>query len=648
MPRQPLRFLLADPGAGKTIMAGLLMKELLARGNLERCLVCCPGGLVEQWQDELWQKFGLRFEMVARHQIEESPSGNPYAKKDFVIGRLDHMSRNDSVQEKLKQTDWDLIVVDEAHKMSASYSGGEISETKRYRLGRLLSDLARNFLLMTATPHNGKEEDFQLFLKLLDSERFEGRFRKKVHRTNTDDLMRRTVKEELRKFDGSRLFPPREALTVTYELTHAEDRLYEEVTNYVRDEFNRAESLKSGRVRTVGFALTVLQRRLASSPEAIYQSLVRRRQRLERKLAEERAAQRAAELRTEPELKRFAEKLRDVDEEQSGEIEEAEEQILDLATAAQTLAELEVEIETLNRLERMAARVRESGSDKKWEELSGLLRDRPEMFDEHGHRRKIIVFTEHRDTLEYLARRIRTILDDPKKVVTITGGMTREARRTTQQSFLNNPTVSVLVATDAAGEGVNLQRANLMVNYDLPWNPNRIEQRFGRIHRIGQESKCYLWNLVAENTREGDVYQTLLRKLERESKALGGRVFDVLGDVFSETPLRDLLVEAIRKGEHGRAPAQVKRELEDILNHDRLLRIVRQQGLAHEALGVERVGGIREDMERADVRRLQPHFIAAFFLEAFRRLGGRVREHEPGRYELPYVPARVFKLSTFT
>lgn len=645
LPRQPLRFLLADdPGAGKTIMAGLLMKELFARGNLERCLVCCPGSLTEQWQDELYQKFGLRFEMVARQQIEESASGNPYAEKDFVIARLDHMSRSDSVQEKLKQTDWDLIVVDEAHKMSASYSGGEISETKRYRLGRLLSGLSRHFLLLTATPHNGKDEDFQLFLKLLDPDRFEGRFRRKTRRPNVEDLMRRTIKEELRRFDGTYLFPPREAFTATYQLSPAEERLYEEVTDYVRDEFNRAESLKSGRVRTVGFALTVLQRRLASSPEAIYRSLVRRRERLQAKLEDEgKRVRQAAEVGQEAELNSLTRQLQDTDEVRSGEIEEAEEQVLDLATAALTLAELEEEIKTLKRLERIAATVRESGRDRKWEELSDLLRDNPQMFDEEGHRRKIIIFTEHRDTLSYLTGRIRRLLGESTRVVTVTGGMTREARKDAQTSFLQDPAVSVLVATDAAGEGVNLQRANLMVNYDLPWNPNRIEQRFGRIHRIGQARKCFLWNLVAENTREGDVYQTLLRKLEKESRALGGRVFDVLGDIFDETPLRALLIQAIRQGEHGRAPARVKQELEEILSHKRLLELLRHEALTQEALTVEQVGNMRGDVEQARLQRLQPHYTATFFVEALRRLGGKVQEREPGRFELSHVPAVVVR-----
>ncbi|MBX6763661.1 MAG: DUF3883 domain-containing protein [Rubrobacteraceae bacterium] len=642
LPQQPLRFLLADdPGAGKTIMAGLLMKELLARSSLERCLVCCPGNLAGQWQDELRQKFGLHFEIVARQQIEQSPGGNPYADRDFVIGRLDHMSRNESVQKLLRGTRWDLIVVDEAHKMSATYSGGEVSKTKRYRLGELLSGLSQNFLLLTATPHNGKEEDFQLFLRLLDRDRFEGYHVNR--RPDVEDLMRRVIKEELRRFDGSRLFPPREALTVTYRLSAAEERLYEEVTEYVREEFNRAEALKRGRARTVGFALTVLQRRLASSPEAIYQSLVRRRERLEAKLEEERKkARRVTEVEQEPGLNELASKLREESDETTGEeTEEAEEQLLDLATAALTLAELEEEIETLRYLERIAYRVRQGNLDRKWEELSKLLRDEPQMFDECGNRRKIIIFTEHRDTLKYLESRIRTLLGESGGVVSVTGGMTPQARKAAQTRFLEDPSVSVLIATDAAGEGINLQATNLMVNYDLPWNPNRLEQRFGRIHRIGQTKKCFLWNLIAENTREGDVYQTLLRKLERESRALGGRVFDVLGELFEETPLSELLVRAVREGESGQAPGKVKRELDKILSHKRLQSLLQREALAHEVLTVEQLFGMRKEVERARLRRLQPHYAASFFVEAFRRLGGRIEKREPGRFEILRVPDMV-------
>src|SRR6478736_3657711 len=300
LPRQPLRFLLADdPGAGKTIMAGLLIKELIVRGDLKRCLIVPPGSLVEQWQDELALKLGLEFEIITRDAIEASRSGNPFAEKSLVIARLDQLSRNDDVQAKLEQTDWDLIVVDEAHKMSAHFFGLETKKTRRYQLGELLGRITRHLLLMTATPHSGKPEDFQLFMALIDPDRFEGKPRAGAKAADAQGLMRRMVKEELLTFEGKPLFPERRAYTVTYPLSPLESRLYDEVTEYVREEMNRADRLKKEgegrRGNVVGFALTVLQRRLASSPEAIYQSLRRRRERLETRLNEERLGRRGRE-----------------------------------------------------------------------------------------------------------------------------------------------------------------------------------------------------------------------------------------------------------------------------------------------------------------------------------------------------------------
>lgn len=636
--QQPLRFLLADdPGAGKTIMAGLLMKELLIRGDMHRCLIVCPGNLAEQWQDELSTKFNLDFEIVTSDRIENSRTGNPFKEINLVIGRLDHLSRNEELQAKLSETDWDLIVCDEAHKMSASFFGAEVKYTKRYRLGQLLGHLTRHFLLMTATPHNGKEEDFQLFLSLLDGDRFEGRYRDGVHLTDTSDLMRRVIKENLVKFNGMPLFPERKAYTVNYQLSPAEAQLYAHVTNYVRDEFNRAEALEEGRRGNVGFALTVLQRRLASSPEAISQSLKRRRERLEARLREEELLRRGAVVEGLPVY--TMDDLDDLDDLPENELEDAEEQVVDRATASQTIAELRAEIEILKTLETEALAVLRSGRDRKWEELSKLLHDNKEMFDAHGHRRKLVIFTEHRDTLKYLQERITTLLGEPDAVVIIHGSMGREERKKAEERFTQDKSTQILLATDAAGEGINLQRAHLMVNYDLPWNPNRIEQRFGRIHRIGQTEVCHLWNLVAAETREGEVFHRLCEKLEQESRALRGQIFDVLGRAFTETPLRQLLLEAIRYGDRPEVRARLNQIIDQTLDKDHLRDLIEGHALANDSMDISKVMAIREEMDRAEARRLQPHFIQSFFIEGFTKLGGTIREREPKRFEIRHVPA---------
>ncbi len=669
LPRQPLRFLLADdPGSGKTIMAGLLIKELIARGDLHRCLVVCPGSLAEQWQDELFRRFQLPFEILTNDKLEAARTGNWFLENNLVIARLDKLSRGEDVQVKLSVPDarWDLIVCDEAHKMSATYFGGEIKYTKRYRLGQLLSTLTRHFLLLTATPHNGKEEDFQLFMALLDGDRFEGRFRDGVHAVDVSDLMRRMVKENLLKFDATPLFPERLAYTVPYRLSDAEAQLYKAVTEYVREEFNRAEALQNDkRAGTVGFALTILQRRLASSPEAIYQSLRRRKERLEGRLRELELLQRGAiaSQALAPEIPTLdAEAAEDLDEAPDNEVAEAEEQILDQATAAQTIAELKAEIETLRQLEALALGVRRGGEDKKWRELATLLAEiftsaaignrvaagiaaygagRPPTFTSSTHQ-KLVLFTEHRDTLNYLEQRISTLLGRKEAVVCIHGGMGREERMKTQESFKHDPEVKILLATDAAGEGINLQRAHLMVNYDLPWNPNRIEQRFGRIHRIGQTEVCHLWNLVAEETREGEVYRTLLDKLEEARKALGGQVFDILGKViFGGKPLRELLIEAIRYGEQPEVRARLSQVVTSAFDRDKLCNLIEERALVHDAMDVSRVHRVREEMERAEARRLQPHYIESFFLEAFKLLGGSIRQREPRRFEVTHVPAPI-------
>lgn len=644
LPKQPLRYVLADdPGAGKTIMAGLLIRELLMRADAARILIVSPGSLVEQWQDELYEKFGLSFALFTRELVDQSRTGNPFDDHDLLVARLDQLSRSEELQEKIRNSRWDLIVVDEAHKLSATWYGTKVNETKRFKLGQLLGSVTRHFLLMTATPHNGKEEDFQLFMSLLDSDRFYGKFRDGAHKVDVTDLMRRMVKEDLLKFDGTRLFPERVAYTANYSLSESERQLYNDVTTYVKEEMNRADKLDGKRKGTVGFALTALQRRLASSPEAIYQSLKRRREKLKRRISEERIKQSGgAKAMAETYVDKGSEDIWESAEDMAPEdYENFEEELVDQATAAQTIAELEAEVFTLGHLEEQAKSLVHSGQDRKWEELRELLQNTPEMRGADGLQRKLIIFTEHRDTLNYLADRIRGLLGKHEAVVMIHGGVHREDRRKVQELFRNDKDTRVLLATDAAGEGVNLQNAHLMVNYDLPWNPNRLEQRFGRIHRIGQTQVCHLWNMVAAETREGDVFQKLFDKIEIERKALGGRVFDILGEVFDGVSLRNLLIEAIRYGEDPARKLHLREVVADALETEKLREIIRRNALAEEVMDEQRLFELKEEMEKAEARKLQPYFIRSFFTQAFARLGGDLRPRGSGRYEITFVPASI-------
>ena len=652
LPRQPLRFVLADdPGAGKTIMAGLYIRELIMRADSRRILVVAPGSLVEQWRDELFEKFGLQFNVFSAGLESATPSGNPFEDTDHLIVRLDQLSRDEEgegsdektpgpLQTKLLAAGWDLVIFDEAHKLAAHYFGTKLNKTARFRFAERLGARTRHLLLMSATPHNGKDEDFQLFLSLLDSDRFYGKFRgggDGAHKVDASDLMRRMVKEEMLRFDGSHLFPERRAYTANYKLSDIESALYESVTSYVKTEMGKADALKGPRKGSVGFALTALQRRLASSPEAIFQSLRRRKERLEARLREERLLSRGQQFaaqnpETPPE---------DDDDLNAEEQEDLEEKLVDTATAAETIAELEAEIIILADLVLQARGVVDSGLDRKWDELSKILQNDPHMRDADGRQRKMILFTEHRDTLNYLERRIAGVLGTPDAITTIHGGVHRDERRKRQALFRSDPEVRILLATDAAGEGVNLQNANLMVNYDLPWNPNRLEHRFGRIHRIGQDLVCHLWNLVAKETREGEVYHRLLTKLETINEAFNGRVFDILGEVFEERSLKDLLLDAIRYNDQPERNAERLKTIDNALDVTHIKDLLERNALAQETMSAEQLFAVKEKMEIAEARRLQPFFVRAFFAKAFEGVGGAMYPREPGRFEITHVPALI-------
>lgn len=636
--RQPLRYVLADdPGAGKTVMAGLLIKELLLRGDAANVMVISPGGLVDQWDEEMREKFGLEFAILTRDKITHE--GNPFARGGLWLARLDVLARNsEGILDKACAVDWDLIIVDEAHKMSASVFGSEVKKTRRYQMAEEIGKHTRNLLLMTATPHSGKEEQFQLFMALLDSDRFEGVAREGSRRVDVSDMMRRLVKEELLTFDGKRLFPERFAYTVQYELTAAEKDLYGAVTGYVRDQMNLADRLSGDKRRktAVGFALTTLQRRLASSPAAIHRSLERRLKRLESELAESRIL--SAVTSDDVDLPEDLEDLEDLTEEER---EALENKALSGATAARTPLELEVEIAVLKRLLVKSLAVRNSQSYSKWDALRGTLDDEGPMRDATGARRKVIIFTEHRDTLDDLVARLTQHLGRGDAVVTIHGGTKREERKKAKEIFEQDEKCVFLVATDAAGEGVNLHKnAHLLINYDLPWNPNRIEQRFGRIHRIGQPNVCHMWSILAKDTREGDVYQRLLAKLDEQRAALGGRVYDVLGQLFDGKALRELMINAIREGDKPQYRQRMN-EVVDARVSDGIGELLAENQLVTSRLEESEVEEVRKQMERAEAARLQPHHVEAFFHKAFKDVGGNLRLREQHRFEIKTVPASV-------
>ena len=671
LPRLPLRFLLADdPGAGKTIMAGLLIKELIARGDVQRCLVVCPGALAEQWQDELSRRFQLPFEILTNDKLESAHTGNWFLETNLAIARLDKLSRDEDVQQKLQAPDceWDLVICDEAHKMSASFFGGEVRYTKRYHLGQLLSGLTRHFLLMTATPHNGKEEDFQLFMALIDNDRFEGRFRDGVHAADTSDLMRRMVKENLLKFDSTPLFPERMAYTVPYTLSEEEARLYKAVTSYVKEEFDRAEALANDkRAGTVGFALTILQRRLASSPEAIHQSLRRRRERLEGRLREIQALQAGGLAAVGVDLDQ--EDIEDLEDSPESELEEQEERVLDQATAAQTIGELRSEIGTIKGLESAANDVLQSGGDTKWRELANLLgeiftpqeaaaRDcgglRPIRIG--GHSPSCPLASAEAGHLHRTPGHPELSATPDHRPGGSRGGCCRDPRQHAPGGPACRP--GSLPARSSRPDSAGHRRRRR--RHQPPAGPPHGELRpavepqpHRAAFRPNPPHRPEPGVLPVEPGGPGNQGGRRLPDVAEEAGAgrhsLGGQVFDVLGKLqFEGRPLRELLVEAVRYGERPETQARLTTIVDNALDHDKLRDLLDEHSLTPDFMDAGRVHRIREDMERAEARRLQPHYIESFFLEAFQRLGGSARQREPRRYEITHVPAPVRNRSLST
>ncbi len=607
-----IRFLIADdPGAGKTIMAGLIIKELKLRHLAKRILIVAPGHLKDQWRREMKDRFDEHFVVADRSTIGAFYGQNVWEREQQVITSLDFV-KQEEILAGLSAVHYDLIVVDEAHKMSAYRYGEKLDKTIRYRLGERLSAISTHLLFLTATPHRGDPENFRLFLDLLEPGFFAtAEMVSESIRRQENPLFIRRIKEDLKDFEGRPLFLPRHVETKGFHLgveSQAEKELYNALSRYVHEQYNKA--LMRDKKRNVAFALVILQRRLASSTYALLRSLERRKRRLEELLQGAEQKSRVIEA---------------YDMEEAEELREEErwrqEEIWETLSVAENRQELEGELSTLDQLIAQARAI--TNADPPGEAKLRHFREALERLNRQHPGEKVLVFTESKDTLEYLERHLRRW---GYRVCTIHGGMDLDTRIRAEKVFQHE--AQILVATEAAGEGINLQFCHLMVNYDIPWNPNRLEQRMGRIHRYGQTHEVFIFNLVAVDTREGRVWEAVFRKLEEIRAALGSdKVFDVLGEIIHGKDLGQLPVEAAAGA---RSMDEILADVEVRVDHDYLRRVREELGesLATRFIDYTR---IHEMAAKAREYRLIPEYTEAFFRRAMEVLGGKLSVRRDAR-----------------
>lgn len=622
LPQARLRFLLADdPGAGKTIMAGLLLKELKLRQVIERVLILAPAPLTLQWQDELRSKFSETYEVINSNLAKGQLAGNPWERFRQCIASIDFAKRDDIISGIL-QVDWDLVIIDEAHKCSARKLK---DPSRRYRLARELSRISERILLLTATPHQGNAEQFHNFLLLLDPDQFiSDTLNPEMLSLDDSPWFLRRIKEDLKDFEGRKLFKERHTITVPFELSEPEKFLYDRVTKYINRYLGKTKGKKQA---SVALARTVLQRRLASSLNAIFSSLKKRQKRFADLLEE------LNNLSPGEQRDRLMSLGKIVDTEQDSD-DRDEEELEDIAvesTVVEEIDQLREELDELERLVKLARETIEIGTERKLNALKECLA-RAEFNELQDGRGKLLIFTEHRDTLEYLKQNLTAW---GYTTCEIHGGMNPIARKQAQADFRLRK--QICLATDAAGEGINLQFCQLMINYDLPWNPNRLEQRMGRIHRIGQEREVYIFNFLAENTVEGRVLSKLLTKLEEIRSALGDRVFDVIGQLLRLNEIQ--FEEMVREATYGKAAEDEAIEQIEHLDPKRISELEEATGVALATSHID-LSRIRRTQDRdyvSEEQRLMPRYIEEFFKRTCDRLGINLETRADGLWRIRYV-----------
>lgn len=632
LPQPRIRFLLADDtGAGKTIMTGLLLKELLMRHSIDRILIVTPGGLTRQWvEDELYTRFNLQFKLVNRNILQSEPT--VFQNEKRIVASIDFICQ-DNVLAMLETTHWDMVIFDEAHKLSAYQYGQRIYHSQRYKAALTISQICQHILLLTATPHRGREDTFMMLMKLLDSDIFATTdlATDRVRDVSNDGINKffiRRLKEDMKDWDGNPLYMPRHTRTVSYELTDDEKRLYDAVTQYLTV---RKEEAQESRNMQVTLALQVMQRRLVSSIYAIRNTL-RNRYNALKSLSDA--------LKQNPSLwshRVILDNFDNITIDDFDELDDIERDELDnimqdprkfrLFTTAKSPKDIEAETQELKALADMADKLyQQHVEERKYIKLKELLLTQNIINGE-----KLVIFTEHKDTLFYLADRLS---NNGYTVATIHGGLNVDERRQAQEQF-KTPQTQILICTDAAGEGINLQFCQLLINWDIPWNPNRLEQRMGRIHRYGQKHDVIVFNMVADNTREGQVLKTLLHKLDIIREQLGDdRVYDVIQDVFKDVQLNDI-IESVFNGKHNSLDqflAQDNQQLGNLFQQ----KITQQNNqIAHSTVNYHEAHRLKEE---SDERRLQPIYIRQFFEDAFQFLGGKTTAIDRDIFQITHIP----------
>ncbi len=637
LPQPKIRFLLADDtGAGKTIMTGLLLKELMMRHYVERILIITPGGLTKQWQeDEMGIKFNIPFKLVNRSVFSSEPT--VFQNSNRVVASIDFVSRED-IMNVLSKTSWDMVIFDEAHKLSAYEYGEKIYKSKRYEVAHLLAQQCEHILLLTATPHRGRKDTFKRLLQLLDEDIFATadlateRVRE-LSETGSNKFFIRRLKEDMKDWEGHPLYKKRSTKTTSYNLTPDEKRLYDAVTQYLTK--RKAEAVQTKNIH-VSLALQVMQRRLVSSIYAIRNTLQKRWMALQGL---------TDELERNPSLWRQRVKLEDFDDiniDDLDDLEDDERDALDnilsdpkklkLFTTSKSPSEIKAETQEVKELYLMADSLyNQQQEEQKYKELKHLLTSQGVIDGE-----KLVIFTEHKDTLLYLQERLH---NNGYTVATIHGGMSVDERRQSQCQFMQ-PDTQILICTDAAGEGINLQFCRLLINWDIPWNPNRLEQRMGRIHRYGQKSDVIVFNMVADNTREGQVLKKLLTKLDIIREQLGDdRVYDVIQDVLKGVSL-DCIIDSVLNGHESDLDAFIDKSTTELGGLFKKSIDEQSKAMAHSTVDYKEARLLKED---SDERRLQPIYIRLFFERAFKYLGGQYRELSDGIYQIDTIPDVISK-----